>query len=173
MPKVLFVILLGLGLQSQAQYIPQGVNYGIAAIGSGREEPLIGFSPRVEYAPTCYTSYMATYGYQFSLTENALTSSGFHEFSFSVNTILFNLEPVYITVGGGYMFNTSPAFDEKDTEAILFFKTGTINHGLELKLRALIRVKLPIHIFAEINIRSLGRLYDNIGVGVLYDFDLD
>ncbi len=171
MRKIILGIFIGLVMQLEAQYIPQGVNYGIAATGSFREETLLGFSPRVEYAPTCYTSYMATYGYLFPIADS--TVDGIHEFSFSVNTILFNFEPTYITVGAGYMFNTSSTFDEKDNEAILFFKTGDINHGLELKLRALIRLKLPLHVFAEMNIRSLGREYDTIGVGILYDFDLD
>ncbi len=169
--KILFSIILFLGIGLHAQYIPDGFNFGAAITSTYQDEQLVGFSPRLEYAPTCYTSYMGTYSYQFSLTDS--TIEGFHEFSYSVNTILFNFEPTYITIGGGYMFNTSSTFDEKDNDAILFFKTGDVNHGLELKLRALIRIDLPIHIFAEVNFRSLGRLYDTVGIGALYDFDLD
>jgi|GEM_PF-4403708 len=128
-----------------AQYIPQGWNYGLGAVGTIGGQQQFGFSPRVEYAPTCYTS----------------------------NTILFNFDPTYITVGLGYMVNTSTAFEAMQKEALLFFTTGAINHGLQMKLRALIRMSLPMHFFIELNVKSLGRYYDAVAIGLLYDFDLN
>lgn len=154
-----------------AQYIPQGWNYGLGAVANIGEQQQFGFSPRVEYAPTCYTSYLLAYDYYFSLTNPQ--KEGVHELSFGVNTILFNFEPTYITVGLGYMVNTSTAFEEMQKEALLFFTSGAINHGLQMKLRALIRISLPMHFFMELNVKSLGRYYDTVAIGLLYDFDLN
>ena len=155
----------------QAQYIPQGWNYGVGLSTTLKDGYSLGLGPQVEYASTCYTSYIASYNYLFPVSEEGLPE--YHEFSFGIHTILFNFNPAYITVGAGYMFNTASDFDEKDKEAILFFKTGSLNHGLLLKLRTLVQVSLPFHIFIEFNAKSLGRQYDTVGFGLLYDFDLD
>jgi len=50
------------------------------------------------------------------------------------------------------------------------FITGDFNHGIQVKLRGLHQISTSVHIFAEFNIKSLGRRYDTFLIGFSYDF---
>ena len=97
-------------------------------------------------------------------------SIGFNEVAFGVNIILFNWFPTTVTAGIGYIGNDSKIFEDIEKEAYFYFRSGSFNHGAQIKLRGIHEFSESIHLFAELNIKSLGRRYDTVGVGFVYDF---
>jgi len=171
MKQKLFILFLFCGMQSiTAQYDPGAINYGVTAIKSFGLENEAGLGARIEYAFNCYTTFIGEYNRAFAVDANE-NYKGFNEFAFGVNLIMFNWYPTTITAGMGYMGNDSIAFEAIEDKAFLGFRTGKFNHGAQIKIRALHQVSIPVHIFAEINVKSLGRRYDTFLVGFSYDFD--
>ncbi len=168
--KFLLAVAFLLVSQMQAQYDPSAFNWGLTASKSFASQDEIALGARIEYAYNCYTTFLGEYNRQFSIgTEENV--EGFNEIAFGVNLILFNWHPTTITGGFGYIGNDSSIFEEIEDEATLAFRTGTFNHGAQIKIRALHQVSVPIHIFAELNIKSLGRRYDTFSIGISYDFE--
>ena len=68
-------ILLCVAVSAVAQYEPQAWNYGLTASKSAGFESEVGFGVRIEYAPNCYTTYMAEYNrsFDFGTTEEDLS----------------------------------------------------------------------------------------------------
>ena len=171
MQKVLFFILL-LCLPSimLAQYDPGAINYGLVAIKSSSSVNEIGLGARIEYAGNCYTTYIGEYNRLFSVgTEEEV--EGYNELAFGVNLILFNWYPTTITAGFGYIGNDADISEEIEEDALIAFRTGNFNHGAQIKLRALHQVSVPVHIFAELNLKSLGDEFHTLLIGFSYDFD--
>ncbi len=155
---------------SSAQYDPGVVNYGLVAIKNFGLDTEIGAGARVEYAFNCYTTFIGEYNRSFDIDANE-DYEGYNEFALGVNLILFNWYPTTITAGMGYIGNDSNFFEEIEDEAFLGFRTGNFNHGAQIKIRALHQVSSPVHIFAELNLKSLGRRYDTFLIGFSYDFN--
>ena len=163
-------IFLCVATSAVAQYEPQAWNYGLTASKSAGFESEVGFGARIEYAPNCYTTYMAEYNrsFDFGSTEEDLS---FDEIALGVNLILFNWYPTTITAGMGYVGNNSYLIEEDSDDAFLVLSTGDFNHGGQIKLRALHQVSIPVHIFAELNLKSLGNDYHTFLIGFSYDFN--
>jgi len=155
---------------TNAQYDPSAFNYGIIGAKSFGAASEIGVGARIEYASNCYTTFLGEYNRFFSL-ESEEDGGAYNELALGVNLILFNWYPTTITAGIGYAGNDSPNFKDVEKEAFLAFRTGSFNHGAQIKLRALHQISIPVHIFAELNIKSLGRRYDTFFIGFSYDFD--
>lgn len=153
---------------SNAQYDPGAVNYGLVAIKSIGLEDEVGLGARVEYAFNCYTTFIGEYNRSFTLDDS--TYEGHNELALGVNLILFNWYPTTITAGIGYAGNDSSLFEEIEDEAFLGFRTGSFNHGAQIKIRALHQLSRYVHIFGEFNLKSLGRRYDTFLIGFSYDF---
>lgn len=154
-----------------AQYEPKAWNYGLTASKTIGYESEVGIGARIEYALNCYTTYMAEYNrsIEFSTTDEDLS---FDEIALGVNLILFNWYPTTITAGMGYVGNNSALIkDNNDDDAFLVLSSGNFNHGGQIKLRALHQLSIPLHIFAEINIKSLGSDYHTLLIGFSYDFN--
>ena len=113
---------------------------------------------------------MGEYNRSFSIASND-EAEAYNELALGVNLILFNWYPTTITAGFGYIGNDSSIFEEIEDEAFIGLRTGDFNHGVQIKLRALYQISIPVHIFAELNIKSLGRRYDTFLVGFSYDFE--
>ncbi len=170
MKRILFLVLLCTSYTSNAQYDSGAMNYGFVAIKNFGLENEVGFGARVEYAFNCYTTFMGEYNR--SLAVDEVTSyEGYNELAVGVNLILFNWYPTTITAGMGYAGNDSSIFEDIEDEAFLGFRVGDFNHGAQIKIRALHQVSTPVHIFAEFNIKSLGRRYDTFLIGFSYDFN--
>ncbi|WP_378177130.1 hypothetical protein [Aquimarina sp. SS2-1] len=171
MKRVLItMILLCVCLMSNAQYEPSAINYGLVAIKSFGSADEIGLGARIEYAPNCYTTYLGEYNRLFSLSADDEVE-GYNELALGVNLILFNWYPTTITAGFGYIGNDSSVFEEIEDDALIAFRTGNFNHGAQIKIRALHQIAIPVHIFAELNIKSLGNQYHTFLIGFSYDFD--
>lgn len=172
MDKKIFSLLLFWMSLGYGQYEPQAINYGITVsktLGSAGE---LGGGTRIEYAYNCYTTFMGEYNRFFSLGDTEdIEATGYNEFAFGVNIIMFNWYPTTIMGGIGYVGNDSKFFETIEDEAFLFFKTGDIIHGVQLKIRALHQIVPPVHLFAEFNLKSTGRRYDTVSIGVSYDFE--
>ncbi len=169
MKKLLFLFLLSYSIFSSAQYDPGATNYGLVAIKSFGLDSEVGLGARVEYAFNCYTTFMGEYNRAFAVESND-DYEGFNELALGVNLILFNWYPTTITAGMGYIGNDSDFFEEIEDDAFLGIRSGNFNHGAQIKIRALHQVSIPIHIFAELNLKSLGRRYDTFLIGFSYDF---
>lgn len=175
MPQIMNKILLILFLLcssyiTTAQYDPGATNYGLVAIKSFGLENEIALGARVEYAFNCYTTFLGEYNRTFAIgTEDDYAE--FNELALGVNLIMFNWYPTTITAGIGYIGNDSDEFEDIEDDAFLGFRTGNFNHGAQIKMRALHQISIPLHIFAEINLKSLGRRYDTFLIGFSYDFN--
>ncbi len=171
MKRVLLGIAFWCGTYTaSAQYDPSAVNYGLVAVKSFGLENEIAVGARIEYAFNCYTTFIGEYNRTFAI--NAKDGyEGFNEFALGVNLIMFNWYPTTITAGIGYMGNDSDEFERIENDAFLGFRTGNFNHGAQIKIRALHQISTPVHIFAELNVKSLGRRYDTFLVGFSYDFN--
>ncbi|MEW7292615.1 hypothetical protein [Aquimarina sp. 2304DJ70-9] len=171
MKKILFSILaLFFAIHSAAQYDPGAVNYGVVAIKNFGLENEAGLGARVEYAFNCYTTFIGEYNRSFAIGAED-TYEGYNELAIGVNLILFNWYPTTITAGMGYIGNDSGIFEDIEDQAFLGIRAGNFNHGAQIKIRALHQVSTPVHIFAELNVKSLGRRYDTFLIGFSYDFD--
>ncbi len=171
MKRILCLIMLSFNFYTiSAQYDPGAVNYGFVAIKSFGLENEMGLGTRVEYAFNCYTTFIGEYNRTFAIGATD-AYEGFNELAIGVNLILFNWYPTTITAGMGYVGNDSGIFEDIEDEAFLGFRTGNFNHGAQIKIRALHQVSIPVHIFAELNVKSLGRRYDTFLVGFSYDFN--
>ncbi len=170
MKKVLFLYLFLIPLVISAQYDPGALNYGFVGVKTFGVSDEIGLGARIEYATNCYTTYLGEYNRFFSIGEEK-ESSAYNEIALGVNLILFNWYPTTITAGIGYLGNDSSIFEDIEEDAFLAFRTGDFNHGAQIKLRALHQISIPMHIFAELNIKSLGRKYDTFLIGFSYDFN--
>ncbi|MDY8134121.1 hypothetical protein [Aquimarina sp. 2201CG5-10] len=171
MKRFLFLILaLCIAAPVFAQYEVSAVNYGLVAIKNFGFQNEIGLGGRIEYAPNCYTTYMGEYNRLFSVGADE-SVEGYNELALGVNLILFNWYPTTITGGMGYIGNDSSIFESIEDEAFLGFRTGDFNHGAQIKIRALHQISTPVHIFAEFNLKSLGRRYDTFLIGFSYDFE--
>ncbi|MBW1295593.1 hypothetical protein [Aquimarina litoralis] len=170
MKRAFFIILISIGFVANAQYEPSAINYGLVAIKSFESAEEVGLGARIEYAPNCYTTYMGEYNRLFSVGASNEVE-GYNELAIGVNLILFNWYPTTITAGFGYIGNDSSVFEEIEDDALIAFRSGDFNHGAQIKLRALHQISIPVHIFAEFNIKSLGRRYDTFLIGFSYDFD--
>ena len=170
MKKIVLPLLLLLGLHNAtAQYDPGAVNYGFVGIKSFGLQNEVGLGARVEYAFNCYTTFIGEYNRAFAIGAEG-DYEGFNELAFGVNLILFNWYPTTITAGMSYIGNDSSFFEEIEDEAFLGIRSGNFNHGAQIKLRALHQISVPVHIFAELNVKSLGRRYDTFLIGFSYDF---
>ncbi|WP_160114509.1 hypothetical protein [Aquimarina sp. AU474] len=171
MKRILFIVLLTLSIQNtSAQYDSGAVNYGFVAIKSFGLQNEVGLGARVEYAFNCYTTFMGEYNRAFAVGGED-DYEGFNELAFGVNLILFNWYPTTITAGMSYVGNDSSIFEEIEDEAFLGIRTGNFNHGAQIKIRALHQISIPVHVFAELNVKSLGRRYDTFLIGFSYDFN--
>ncbi|WP_299245697.1 hypothetical protein [uncultured Aquimarina sp.] len=171
MKRILFVIILFcLSFTANAQYEPSAINYGLVAIKSFGTVEEVGLGARIEYASNCYTTFIGEYNRLFSIGSDQEVE-GYNELALGVNLILFNWYPTTITAGFGYIGNDSSVFEEIEDDALIAFRTGDFNHGAQIKIRALHQISVPVHIFAEFNIKSLGRQYDTFLIGFSYDFD--
>ncbi|RZT00230.1 hypothetical protein [Aquimarina brevivitae] len=168
--RYLIGLLLSSAVMATAQYEPQAWNYGLTSSKTIGIEAEVGFGVRIEYAPNCYTTYMAEYNrsFDFGDTEEDLS---FNELALGVNLILFNWYPTTITAGMGYVGNNSKLITEDGDDAFLVISSETFNHGAQIKLRALHQVAIPIHIFAELNLKSLGNDFHTVLIGFSYDFN--
>ncbi|WP_108866275.1 hypothetical protein [Aquimarina aquimarini] len=171
MKRILFLIIpIFISNTISAQYDPGATNYGFIAaknLGAANELTLGG---RVEYAFNCYTTFIGEYNRSFTISATD-AYEGYNELAVGVNLILFNWYPTTITAGMGYIGNDSSFFETIEDEAFLGIRTGNFNHGGQIKLRALHQITIPVHIFAELNIKSLGRRYDTFLIGFSYDFN--
>lgn len=167
---LILLILLFSATKVLAQYEPSAINYGFVAIKSFGFQNEGGLGVRMEYASNCYTTFLGEYNRLFSIgAEDEV--EGYNELALGVNLILFNWYPTTITAGLGYIGNDSSVFETIEDEAFLGFRTGGFNHGAQIKLRALHQISIPVHIFAELNLKSLGRRYDTFLIGFSYDFN--
>ncbi|GAA4277750.1 hypothetical protein GCM10022259_24740 [Aquimarina mytili] len=162
--------MLFFAVQISAQYDPGAVNYGAVAIKNFGLENEVGLGVRVEYAFNCYTTFLGEYNRSFAIAADD-AYEGYNELAIGVNLILFNWYPTTITAGMGYIGNDSSIFEDIEDEAFLGFRTGNFNHGAQIKIRALHQVSTPVHVFAELNVKSLGRPYDTFLIGFSYDFN--
>ena len=151
----------------QAQYDTATINYGIDITKNLGLASEAGIGLRLEYAHNCYTTYMAEYHY-FSTFESE--HENYHEVALGANLIMFNWYPTTITAGMGYIVNTSKAFEEIEDEAFIGIRTGNLNHGAQIKLRALHNVSQYMHLFTDLNIKTLGSRYHTFTLGLNYEF---
>ncbi|MDH7444463.1 hypothetical protein [Aquimarina sp. 2201CG14-23] len=171
MKRILFVFLMSCVLfTAKAQYEPSAINYGLVVSKGFGLANEVGVGVRLEYATNCYTTFLGEYNRSVVIggEEN---EEGYNELGLGVNLILFNWYPTTITAGIGYVGNDSSFFENIEDDAFLAFRTGNFNHGAQIKLRALHQISVPVHIFAELNVKSLGRRYDTFLIGFSYDFD--
>ncbi len=147
------------------------MNYGLVVSKNFGQEKELGVGVRVEYAFNCSTTFMGEYNRSFNFdTSDENQKTGYNEFAFGVNLILFNWYPTTITAGIGYIANDGTLLDTTEDTSFLSFETGDINHGAQIKIRALHQLSDPIHVFGELNIKSLGSQYHTFLVGISYDF---
>jgi len=171
MKRLFFLIILScISYTSTAQYEPGAMNYGFVAIKSFGSVSEVGLGVRMEYASNCYTTFLGEYNRLFTVDSNS-EIEGYNELALGVNLILFNWYPTTITAGFGYLGNDSSVFEEIEDDALLGFRSGDLNHGVQIKLRALHQISVSVHVFAELNVKSLGRRYDAFLIGFSYDFD--
>ncbi len=154
-----------------AQYDSGAINYGFVASKSFGLQNEVGLGARIEYAFNCYTTFMGEYNRSFTVGGDDDDNEGFNELALGVNLILFNWYPTTITAGIGYVGNDSSVFEDFEDEAFLGIRSGSFNHGAQIKIRALHQISIPVHIFAELNVKSLGRRYDTFLIGFSYDFN--
>ncbi|WP_152537433.1 hypothetical protein [Aquimarina pacifica] len=168
----LLMLLWCSGYVSYAQYDIGAMNYGLVASKNFGEEKEFGLGLRIEYAFNCSTTFMAEYNRSLAITSNKENQEyeGYNEFALGVNLILFNWYPTTITAGIGYVGNDANDFEFFEDDAFLSLQTGGMIHGAQIKIRALHQLSDPIHIFGELNVKSLGSRYHTFLIGFSYDF---
>ncbi len=166
----MITLLLCANYISTAQYDPGAINYGLTLAKIIGKEQELAIGGRIEYAFNCSTTFIGEYNRSFAIKVEK-EYEGFNEFALGVNLILFNWYPTTITAGMGYIGNDSNIFKSIEDEAFLGFRTGDFNHGAQIKIRALHQIITPLHVYAELNIKSLGRRYDTLLIGFNYDFE--
>ena len=145
-----------------AQYNPGAINYG-GSVHKNIWSNSYGAGARVEYAANCFTTFLG----EVNLSNNDSNING--ELVSSVNLILFNFHPTTITAGMGFLLNFDKNYIENDS-SFLVFENENAQFGALMKFRALHKVSRTVHIFAEMNLRSIGREYHNVSVGYNYNF---
>ena len=155
---------------TQAQYNPGAFHYGIVGVKGLESIDEVGLGARVEFAYNCYNTFLVEYNRLFSVGD-ADGNNGYNEIGINTNLILFNWYPTTITAGMGYIGNDDSNFERREDDATLSFRTGDINHGVQIKLRALHHLTKAVHLFGEFNVKSLGRNYHTFLVGFSYDFN--
>ena len=167
--KLILLCVMAIPMIVQSQYDINSFHYGISInknLGQAKE---IGVGLRAEYAMNCSTTFIAEYNRSFFIdSEN--NQEGYNEVALGANIILFNWYPTTITAGIGYIGNDSSIFKSIEDNAYLSFRTGSFNHGAQIKLRGIQELTESLHLFGELNIKSLGRRYDTVVIGLSYDF---
>jgi len=163
-------VLFGIStLNLSAQYDIDAMNYGVMLTKNAGNAEEIGVGIRAEYAFNCSTTFLAEFNHSFALGDDKSFTS-YNDWGIGVNVILFNWYPTTITAGMGYTGNDSKDFENVEDEAFLSIVAGSINHGAQVKIRALHQLSEAVHIFAEANVKSLGNRYHTFGIGISYDF---
>lgn len=146
----------------QAQYDPGAITYG-GGLHKNIWSKSYGAGARLEYAKNCYTTFLG----EVNLSNNSNDIDG--ELVSSVNLILFNFYPTTITAGMGFLLNFDEDFVENES-SFLVFENENVQFGALMKFRALHKVSSPVHIFVEVNFRSLGKEYHTVNIGYNYNF---
>lgn len=170
MKRLLLILIFTCSLTTYAQYTPGSYHYGLVGVKPFDAVNTIGAGVRVEYAYNCYNTFMAEYNRSFAIGDSS-EAEGYNEFAFGSNLILFNWYPTTITAGMGFFTNDDSLFESRKDAAVLFFQTGDLNHGVQIKVRALHHLTKEVHLFGELNLKSLGGDYHTFLVGFNYNFN--
>jgi len=154
-----------------SQYENGSVDLGLGAIISVGLQEEVGFDIRFQYtSPTEKDAYIAEYNRYF--IKELENTEVYNELGASYNIRLFYWEALSITGGIGYVGNDYRVLSRAEDTSNLFFSTGSFNHGAQLKFRGLYQITMPIHIFAELNLKSFGRRYDTFSFGMTYSLGI-
>ncbi|WP_223148895.1 hypothetical protein [Aquimarina sp. RZ0] len=153
------------------QYESGSVDFGVGAVISVGLQEEVGFDIRFQYtSPTQKTTYIGEYNRYF--IKEFENTEVYNELAFSYNIRLIHWETLSITGGIGYVGNDYRVLARAEDTSNLFFSTGDINHGAALKFRGIYNITTPIHIFAELNLKSFGKRYDTFAFGLTYSLGI-
>ncbi|TGV01491.1 hypothetical protein [Flavivirga rizhaonensis] len=146
------------------------VDFGVgAAISVGLQEE-VGFDMRLQYQPsTKKSTYIAEYN-RFFVKEFENTEV-YNEFGITYNIRLMHWNALSITGGVGYIGNDYKILSRAEDTSSLFFSTGNFNHAAALKFRGLYDIN-PIQVFVEFNLKSFGKRYDTVILGLTYSLGI-
>lgn len=147
------------------------IDFGLGAVISVGLQEEAGFDVRFQYTnPTKIKTVIAEYN-RFFVKEFENTEV-YNELAASYNLRLFHWETLSITAGVGYVVNDYQVLSRARDTSNLFFSTGDVNHAGFLKLRGLYNITTPIHVFAELNLKSFGKRYDTFIFGLTYSLGI-
>ncbi len=154
-----------------SQYENGSIDFGLGAVISVGLQEEVGFDIRFQYtSQTQKDSYIAEYNRYF--IKEFENTEVYNELGVSYNIRLIHWETLSITGGLGYVGNDYRVLSRAEDTSNLFFSTGNFNHGAVLKFRGLYHLTTPIHIFAELNLKSFGRRYDTFAFGITYSLGI-
>lgn len=162
---------LSLFVTHAQQYEHGSIDFGLGAVISVGLQEEVGFDVRFQYtSATERNTYIAEYNRFFIKEVN--NTDVYNEVGFSYNIRLIHWESLSITGGVGYIGNDYQVLNRAEDTSRLFFSTGNFNHAVLLKFRGLYRITDPIHIFVEFNLKSFGKRYDTVILGLTYSLGI-
>ncbi|GAA3522143.1 hypothetical protein GCM10022393_40850 [Aquimarina addita] len=172
MKRLFFLVFFLFYWISYTQQFEHGsVDFGLGAVISVGLQEEVGFDIRFQYTtPNQKNTYLTEYN-RFFVRELENTEV-YNEFGITYNIRLIHWESLSITGGAGYIGNDYRVLSRAEDTSSLFFTTGNFNHAAFLKFRGLYQVTNPIHVFAEFNLKSFGKRYDTVILGLTYSLGI-
>lgn len=161
--RVFLILLLFSNLLSA-----QAIDFGGGATLSVGLQDEWAVNMRAQYHEEKQWSYLAEYNLFFRRDVTTQNTETFSEFAASINYQLLEFGKISILGGLGYTANNFE-MNKKDPDASnLFFETGKLNHGAQLKFLGFLPLGKAFKLFAELNLKSFGRRYDTFTFGLIY-----
>ena len=95
-------------------------------------------------------------------------TESFTEIALTANYKLFDISGISVYGGIGYTGNNFDVNESDPDTSTLYFETGNINHGAQIKFLGILPLGKRIKLFSELNLKSFGRRYDTFAFGLLY-----
>lgn len=149
------------------QFEHGSIDMGMGALLSVGLQEETGFDIRVQYTSTSQKNSVTGEFNRYFRKEFENTET-FNEAIITYNRRIYQWETIRFTGGVGYALNNYPLATNATDTSNLFFTTGSLNHGANLKLQGSILLIEPVSLFVEVNAKSFGRRYDTVAFGLVY-----
>ena len=167
MKRVVLLLFFLISLHSKAQGEKGAIDFGIGGIVSIGVQEELGFDLKFAFQPNEQPFDILT-GYSRYFVKQLQNQKVFNQLEIAFNYDVYAYEPLVFSVGMGYLLNDYELLRGARDTSDLFVSSGNFNHGMLLKFRAEYYTLGNIIFFTEATIKSYGRRYDTIGVGLFY-----
>lgn len=143
-------------------------DFGAGAIISVGFQEEWGVDIRAHFHTNEKLSFSGAYNLFFRRDVTSQNTETFNEVALNVNYKLMEIIAISIFGGVGYVGNNFEMNHRDLDTSKLYFESGNINHGAQIKFLGTLPLGTHINIFAEMNLKSFGRRYDTFAFGLVY-----